>query len=396
MKNDIFINGYALDCALGTGPEEVRRELFSENPKVSVREHEIFKMPFFTMAEYDEREYIHHSSFFHCFNAVRSALKMAFPRTGVPPSALRVGCVAGTTGDVQFGDLDFYRALKEQKVTDDRIYHFVHGTIAERIVQGYCFTGPALTISNTCVSGADAVLVGAQYLEADICDIVIVLGIDLVSLMCLTGFYTLGAASEKRCKPFDANRSGMNVGEGCGCVILRKGSLDEKYEKAFSKPEFRFSGGGSAGDAYHLTAPHPEGKGLRLAMEKALAMSGKKPEDIAFINAHGTGTPANDASETTAINAIFGNSVPFFSTKGLTGHTLGASGILELIFTMLCLKEQKIPASSGCTEPAVDLPAVPNMQLKNITGNTAMSTSLAFGGCNTALIVERIEENALA
>ena len=212
MKHNILINGYSLECALGATAEEVKEQLFSEEPKVSIKEHEVFKMPFFTMGDYDTREYIHCASFVACFQAVRNALKMAFPQTGTPPNGLRVGCIAGTTGDVQFGDLDFYRALKENKPTDDKIYHFVHGTIAERIVQGYCFSGPAITVSNTCVSGADAALLGAQWIEADLCDAVIVLGIDLVSLMCLAGFYTLGAASSRRCRPFDADRSGMNVG----------------------------------------------------------------------------------------------------------------------------------------------------------------------------------------
>lgn len=390
MKSNIFINGYSLECALGSSPEDIRKQLFADDPEISVQMHEILKMPFFTMKDYNSREYIHSAASAACFTAVRNALKMAFPQTGMPPEGLRIGCIAGTTGDVQFGDLEFYKALQENRPTDDRIYQFVRCTIAERIVQEYCFSGPAVTISNTCVSSADAVLLGAQWIQSDICDMVIAIGIDLVSLMCLAGFYTLGAASQERCKPFDANRNGMNVGEGCGCVILRKDGLPEKYEEKFSPAEFKFSGGGAACDAYHLTAPHPEGAGLKNAIEKALAASGISAKDIAFVNAHGTGTTANDASESKALKAVLGDEVLFFSSKSLTGHTLGASGILELIFTMLCLKEKKIPKSFGCTEPAADTAVVPNMKMQDISGTVAMSTSLAFGGFNTALIVERI------
>ena len=387
---NIYINGYSLTCALGETPEEVAQQMFAEIPQMQMFMHETFKMPFFVMNNYHEREYIHHDSLKICIKAIRDALRMTFPKTGTPPPGLRVGCIVGTTGDVQFGDLEFYKALKNNLPTDDKIYHFVHGTIAERIVQGYNFSGPGLTISNTCVSGADAILVASQWLEADICDIVIALGIDLISLMCLAGFYTLSAASTEPCRPFDNDRMGMNVGEGCGCVILRKGELDTQYEQLFSKPEFKFRGGGSACDAYHLTAPHPEGRGLQSAIKKALQNSGLSPQEIAFINAHGTGTLANDVSETNAIYAVFGDEIPFFSTKRLTGHTLGASGALELIFSMLCLKEQKIPKNFGCTNVAKDIPITPNTELKKISGTIAMSTSLAFGGCNTALIVERV------
>ena len=390
MKSSIFINGYSLECALGKTLEQAGEKLFAENADVSSQKHPDLGIPFFAMEGFLTREYIHGASFFTCLEAVQNALKMAFPQTGIPPRELRIGCIVGTTGDVQFGDLEFYKALKEERPTDDKIYHFVHGTIAERIVQQYAFTGPALTVSNTCVSGADAVLTGAQWIEADLCDMVIALGVDLVSIMCLAGFYTLGAASLENCKPFDRMRSGMNVGEGCGCVILRRGELPAKYEKAFAPPEFKFSGGGSACDAYHMTAPHPEGAGLQKAIKKALEMSGVSPADLAFVNAHGTGTLANDSSETIALKETLGEKVPFFSTKGITGHTLGAAGILELIFTMLCLKKQMIPQSFGCEEAGEDIALSPNMQLRKISGSAAMSTSLAFGGYNTALIVERV------
>lgn len=392
MEKILYINGCALDCALGADPEQVGNELFAEDPCVSLQVHPRLKIPYFTIRSRNEKEFIHSAAFHACLTAAENALKTAFPETGLPPPGLRIGCLVGTTGDVQFGDLDFYRALKENLPPDEKISHFVHGTVAERLVRHFGFSGPAVTISNTCVSGADAVLLGSAWIEADLCDMVLALGIDLVSPMCLTGFYTLGAASSERCRPFDKNRSGMNVGEGCGCVILRRGDLPEEQEKSFSRPLFRFPGGGSACDAYHLTAPHPEGLGLVLAMKKALKTAKKAPSDIAFVNAHGTGTLANDQSESKALKALFGEGVPFFSTKGLTGHTLGASGVLELIFTMLCLEKGKIPKSFGCSTPGEDIAIKPNMELREISGNIAMSTSLAFGGYNTALIVERIKD----
>lgn len=396
MENNILINGFFLECALGETPAEIREKLFADDPAVLLRKHEALQMPFFAMAQHKEEDHIHDAAWNACRRAVKNALEMAFPGSGLPPRGMRVGCVAGTTGDVQFGDLDFYRALKEEREPEkEKLLKFVHGTTAERIVEEYGFTGPAVTISNSCVSGADAVLLGAQWLEADVCDLVVVWGVDLLSPMCLTGFYTLGAASQERCRPFDSRRSGMNVGEGCGCVILRKEKMAPEFEKHFSKAEFRLCGGGSACDAYHMTAPHPEGRGLQTAMRKALKMANLEADDIAFVNAHGTGTAANDASEACALKVVLGAEVPYFSTKGLTGHTLGASGIIELIFTMLCLKEGKIPGSFGCSEKADDIVMAPNMELRPVSGRIAMSTSLAFGGCNTALIVERME-NVLA
>lgn len=393
MNNEkIYISGCSVNCAAGKGWEEVRKALFA-GERGNHRHHQQLNIPFFTLQDYDERGDVHEACEKLCREAVADALKNSFPATGKIPETERFGCIIGTTGDVQFADRSFYEAMRQGTQPPDSIRHFVQDTVAERLIREYDPAGMALTISNTCVSGADAVVTAAHWIKEDLCDIVAVVGVDLVTLMTLAGFYTLSAASTELCRPFDRNRDGMTVGEGIGCVILQSESSLKRNRQT---PFFRLRGWGSANDAYHMTAPHPEGIGLELAIRRALETAELPFSSLAFINAHGTGTPANDACEATTF-ARLNDHAPFlyFSTKGLTGHTLGASGVIELIFTMICLQEQKIPAGIGCTEPDPAFPVPPVLQETMISAGTAMSTSLAFGGCNTALIVEQAGETCI-
>ena len=153
------------------------------------------------------------------------------------------------------------------------------------------------------------------------------------------------------------------------------------------------AGCGSSADAYHITSPHPEGLGLERAIRQALSRAGLQPGQIAFLNAHGTGTRSNDACECAVFRHLFGDRVRYLSTKGKTGHTLGAAGTLELIFTLLMLREGVLPPSAGFRSAGEDIPVPPVAETTEFSGAFALSTSLAFGGCNSALIVGR--EDAL-
>ncbi|MEK7270330.1 MAG: hypothetical protein AAB215_05220 [Planctomycetota bacterium] len=186
------------------------------------------------------------------------------------------------------------------------------------------------------------------------------------------------------CAPFDRNRQGLNLGEGAGILILE--SADSACRRGI-RPDLRLAGYGSASDAYHLTAPRPDGSGLETALRVALSEAGITPGDTAFVNAHGTATRENDKVEGAVLARVFGRDVRFLSTKGLTGHTLGAAGALEAAFTAAALREGWIPASAGCVEPDPEIPASPVRERTAIHGRWAASTSLAFGGVNSAVII---------
>ncbi|MBR4370932.1 MAG: beta-ketoacyl-ACP synthase, partial [Victivallales bacterium] len=194
-------------------------------------------------------------------------------------------------------------------------------------------------------------------------------------------FNALGVCSPEPCKPFDANRKGLNLGEAAGVVIMTK--CPETYSP------FSVIGFGKRADAFHITQPKPEGEDLENAIKQALAKANLSPSDIAFINAHGTGTQANDSVEATVFARLFNGNIPFMSTKALTGHTLGAAGAIEAIFTLIMLERQIAVKSTRFETKPDDFPIAPlreNLPLRN--AQFALSTSLAFGGSNTALVLQ--------
>jgi len=245
-------------------------------------------------------------------------------------------------------------------------------------------TGPLQTVVNACSSGSDALGLAASWIRSGICDIVIAGGADEMYQITYTGFKSLLINDDSPCKPFDANRKGLNLGEGAAIFILASEEILKERKK---DPRAYILGYGSASDAYHHTKTRPDGKGLRFAIQEAMETSKMAPSDIAFINAHGTGTLDNDLVESCVLNEIFPG-VPFFSTKGYTGHTLGAAGAIEAAFTIALLEQGMVPASAGFTTPDPEMPPVfPVQQNCPISGQIALSETLAFGGNNAVLIL---------
>jgi len=244
-----------------------------------------------------------------------------------------------------------------------------------------------MTVVNACSSGTDAIGVAASWIRAGLCDLAIAGGADEMYRVPVAGFWSLGVMSSQLCAPFDRDRAGLNLGEGAGILVL---TSDKFGRDRNIPPVFELAGFGSSCDAHHLTAPHPDGRGLDAAIRTALSQAGIAPSQIAFINAHGTGTLDNDRVEGKVIDRIFGHDIPFLSTKGYTGHTLGAAGGLEAVFTLLGLRERWIPASAGFDNAADDVPIAPVAKQTSVFGEYALSTSLAFGGNNSALIIRRM------
>ncbi|MDB5144885.1 MAG: beta-ketoacyl-[acyl-carrier-protein] synthase family protein [Mucilaginibacter sp.] len=245
------------------------------------------------------------------------------------------------------------------------------------------------TISTACSSSANAIFYAARLIKNDMLDVVIAGGADSLTKFTLNGFNTLMILDKQFCKPFDEHREGLNLGEGAGYLVL----VSEKVAKTLiKKPYCKLSGYNNSNDAYHQTASSPDGTGSYLAMRGALAKSGLNPSDIDYINLHGTGTPNNDSAEGTAVKRIFEpNYPPMSSTKSYTGHTLGASGGIEAVFSVLAIKHQIIYPNLRFKTPMTDLELIPETKfLKNQDIKHVMSNSFGFGGNCTSLIFSGI------
>ena len=244
-------------------------------------------------------------------------------------------------------------------------------------------SGPAVVISTACSSSAKVFAAAARMLAAGTCDAAIVGGTDSLCLTTLYGFGSLELLSPAPCRPFDAKRSGISIGEGAGFALL------ETASGQLGEDAIQLLGTGESSDAHHMSTPHPDGLGARLAMEGALASAGLGPADIDYINLHGTATRTNDASEDKAVVNVFGGRTPCSSTKGATGHLLGAAGIAEAIVSVLAVREGFMPGSANTEQ--VD----PALRVHYLVDNSpkaprrVMSNSFGFGGSNCSLILGR-------
>lgn len=318
--------------------------------------------------------------------AVMEAAKQA--RLPMHDAGGRVGVCLGTTVASQFNDLAFYRTYRaEARGPLHAVDRYLQSNLAEAAATYFNFTGPTVTIVNACSSGTDAIGMAMTWLRTGLCDTVIAGGADELSLIPMAGFNALGIMSDEPCAPFDKNRKGLNLGEGAGIMILERASAAAARGR---DSELTCEGYGTFGDAYHLTAPREDGSGLEKAVGRALSEAGIKPGEIAFINAHGTATGTNDRVESNVLHRLFPRDCPVCSTKGYTGHTLGAAGALEAVFTALGLREGWIPATAGFQTPDDASCLCPTREITAVEGTYALSTSMAFGGNNSALVIGRI------
>jgi 3-oxoacyl-[acyl-carrier-protein] synthase II len=299
----------------------------------------------------------------------------------------RVGVSLGTTVASQLNDLEFYRSFRNAgSAPMGPVDRYLKGNIAEYVARSVGARGPCLTVVNACSSGSDAIGAALSWLQTGVCDIAIAGGADELSRVPYCGFGSLGIVSAELCAPFDRDRKGLNLGEGAGVVVLE---TQASAGKRGVPSDLVLGGYGACADAYHLTAPHPDGVGLEASLVAAFNQSGISPEEVSFVNAHGTATPENDLVEGKVLAKIFGQGVKMLSTKGFTGHTLGAAGGLEAVFTALGLREGWVPASPGFRNRDPNVPVSPLREETRITGRYAVSTSLAFGGNNAAIVIGR-------
>jgi 3-oxoacyl-[acyl-carrier-protein] synthase II len=257
----------------------------------------------------------------------------------------------------------------------------------DRIAELFGLAGFRTTVSNACASGGAALGLGCDLIEAGEADVVLAGGVDSLNRIVLNGFNSLMLVSPDGCRPFDAERKGMSLGEGAGVLIL------ESEAHALSRRAHVrawLAGRGNTCDAHHVSAPQPEGRGLCEAMRLALADAGLAPAAVDYINAHGTGTADNDPVEAKAIRALFGESPPSVSsTKRFFGHTLAAAGAIEAIVTVMALERQAIPPNLGLRTVDPKIALSPVTEYRPAKLDVAMSTSLGFGGNNSAVLFRR-------
>jgi 3-oxoacyl-[acyl-carrier-protein] synthase II len=249
-------------------------------------------------------------------------------------------------------------------------------------------TGPVCTFSSACASGSLAIGEALRALEAGEVDFAVTGGADSLCRLTYSGFNALRAVDEHPCRPFRADRAGLSLGEGAGVLVLE--ALDRARARG-ARPMAELLGFGASCDSYHMTAPHPGGEGAARALRRALADASLDPGEVAFVNAHGTGTPLNDASEWRALYAVFGarsTQLPTTSLKGALGHLLGSAGAIEAVATVQSLQFRGVPptAGGGALDPALPLDLVRGRARPLDVPAAAVSTSLAFGGANAALV----------
>jgi len=255
----------------------------------------------------------------------------------------------------------------------------------------FALGGPAMAISSACSSGAKVFASARRMLEAGLIDAAVVGGVDSLCLTALYGFNSLELLSRQPCRPYDVARDGISIGEAAAFALLERAPGPEQ---TLDDDAILLLGIGESSDAHHMSSPHPEGLGAHAAMAQALVSSGLAASDIDYINLHGTGTLSNDAAEGHAIHRLFDSTSdipPSSSTKGATGHTLGAAGALEAVITALALRHQFLPAGINTTQPdpALAMPYVTTSRDARV--RIALSNAFGFGGTNCCLLFGRAD-----
>jgi 3-oxoacyl-(acyl-carrier-protein) synthase len=302
----------------------------------------------------------------------REAARMALAGCPEPPDAIVLGCTTG-------GILTTEQLLRTNERNQQAYRYHGLGSVAEDLA-AYCgCTGPALTVSTACSSGAVAIALALNLLRNGTMRRILAGGVDSLSRLTYFGFHSLQLVDRNGCRPLDVSRQGLAVAEGAGLLLLTTERPDA--------PLAMLLGAGLSCDAHHPTAPHPEGRGALMAMKAALKDAGLPPSAIDYINLHGTGTPDNDLAEARAIASLFSSPPPLSSIKGATGHSLAASGAIEAVVSALAVSRDLVPGTTGCNQPDPALQLKPQRTCTDQPVNTVLSNSFGFGGNNGCLVI---------
>jgi 3-oxoacyl-[acyl-carrier-protein] synthase-1 len=299
--------------------------------------------------------------------------------------AARIGVFMGTSTSGILQTELAYQHREPATGALPRKFHYAetHSTfsLADFVRRYLGLQGPAFVVSSACSSSAKVLGSAARMIAAGICDAAVTGGVDTLCLTTLYGFNSLELTSRGPCRPFDAQRDGISIGEGAGFALLeRVGARTDAGAKLLL-------GIGDSCDAHHMSTPHPEGLGARLAMQRALQSAGLAPDDIDYVNLHGTGTRTNDAAEDRAMSGVFDAKTPRSSTKGATGHLLGAAGITEIIVSILAIEHGLMPGSAHTrqVDPAMHCNYLLEPRAARV--RRVLSNSFGFGGSNCSVVL---------
>lgn len=391
-----YLNALGLVCALGRDKQEVARHLFAGDcggmreqagwvPQrtlpVGAVQGNLATLP----ADMSRHHSRNNQLLLEATLQIRPDIDSAIQAYGRD----RIGVVLGTsTSGIDEASQGLAHYLREKQFPPEYDYQQQElGAPANFLAEWLQLSGPAYVISTACTSSARALMSAQRLLDLGVCDAVLCGGVDTLCKLTLNGFSALEAVSDQRCNPFSLNRNGINIGEAAVLFLMTRHAGD-------SQP-IALLGSGASSDAHHISAPEPTGRGALQAMRKALGRANLQPEQIAYLNLHGTATQHNDAMESLAVATLFPAGVPCSSSKPMTGHTLGAAGALEAAFCWLSLSadnhEHALPPHVWDGQPDPDLPPLqwvtPATRLTSIAPRYLMSNSFAFGGNNVSLII---------
>lgn len=392
MTNSVSITGLGIICAIGNDTQSVleslqkgesgirpMKYLQSKHNDLPVGEVQLSNDEMKAMLGIESPAPASRTSLMGAI-AIRQALKHA----GIESlQGKRVAVISGTT----VGGMDLTERYFEQMKTDDSLLSLPsdnecgQSTIEMAQMAGV-ENAECCTISTACSSALNSIILGTEMLKRDEVDLVIAGGSEALSVFHLNGFNTLMILDKERCRPFDETRAGLNLGEGAAFVIL---------EKNAAEPLAYIAGYGNRCDAFHQTASSENGEGAYLAMTEALTMAKLKPSDIQYVNAHGTGTPNNDPSESEALKRVFGEQLPeVSSTKSFTGHTTSASGSIETVICVLAMQHGFVPGNLGWKH---QMPGgiTPTLGQTDVVLNHVICNSFGFGGNDSSLVLSRMQ-----
>ena len=390
MTNSIAITGEGIVCSIGLDKSSVlsslreRRSgigtmtyLKSVHTELPVGEVPLSNDDMLRLLGLTAATYVNRTTLLGML-AVRQCLADAhIDKTMVKERALHLVLISGTTVAGMDITEQFFSQLEKSEEAVQCLKYHSPGSSTRMIADYFDLFSEYTTISTACSSAANALMLGARMLSEGDADIVVAGGTEALSIFHMNGFHSLMILDHQPCRPFDASRTGLNLGEGAAYLVM------ETEQSAITRgvpPHAYLTGWGNACDACHQTASSPDGDGARLAMTEALRVAGLKPADIQYVNAHGTGTPNNDLSESRALRCVFGNHMPLVSsTKSFTGHATSASGAIEAVICLLALNHQFVPANLGYTQP-MEEGIVPTMGEEYCPLHHVVSNSFGFGG----------------
>lgn len=401
QRKRVFVSGIGVVSSIGLGRKAFSDALFAGHSGASevglFDTSDLDRHIACEVKDFPRREWLRPSEMRHagrCSSFALAAARMAFEDAGLAEDALattETAVIVGTT----MGEADVLGELEsawfhggESAVRTGQIPRYGTTLLPIHLARAFGTHGIVQTLPAACAAGNYAIGFAADQIRLGRADTAITGASEIIEKLQYAGFVRLGAMAPERCQPFDAQRKGLLLGEGAAILILES---EEHLDKRGGVPIAEIGGYGLACDAHHITRPHPEGTGSKRAMRLALEASGISADDIDFVNAHGTGTPANDAIEADVLNEIFGNrKVPVSSIKGMLGHCMGAASAIEAVSCVLSIEQDRLPPTIHLEtlDPACDLDVV-RASARSVKTDILLNNALAFGGYDAVLCMAK-------